>query len=435
MIDLVWRNVAASLRNTFQHAIVDWEGSIGSDHALSRTIATTERDARPPKEARHNTFDLDADAEALELWQRTLKEHAPTLLGPPRSIAEVDSTLEKVYNALQTASEAALKRKGANPARSARWWNTECTAAVAAVKVAVEDVDKTQALAALKRTTRRSKREWADAHIQRSDIWEVAQWRHGRRQTGIPAIRLENGELFFDHEEMAEALTRRFFAEERSAIPLAFEDDPPPHAARDFPALTPEEVHNLLRKTANKTAPGVSGFGWRVLKWAWPTIGDTLTFLFDACLTLGYHPPRWKEAVVVVIPKPDRPDYTAPKAHRPISLLECMSKLLEKVVANRLQHDITSLDLIPTSQFGGRQHSSCLDAGLTLLHDIQSAHAKGLKCAVLLFNVQGFFNHVNHGHLVSICKQLGFGTRVTGWLTELLRNRKVHQENEWALRL
>ena len=224
---------------------------------------------------------------------------------------------------------------------------------------------------------------------------------------------------------LAEALSRRFFAEERNPIPLIFPDDPPAHRVRDFPTLSLEEVHELLRKTANKTAPGASGFGWLILKWAWPTIGETLTFLYDACLTLGHHPARWKEAVVVVIPKPDKADYTLPKAHRPISLLECMSKLLEKVVASRLQHNITALDLIPTNQFGGRQHSSCVDAGLTLLHDIQAAHAAGLKCAILLFDVQGFFDHVNHGRLVNLTQCLGFSSRVTGWLSEFLKGRKV----------
>ena len=184
-------------------------------------------------------------------------------------------------------------------------------------------------------------------------------------------------------------------------------------------------MERLLKATANKTAPGSSGIGWRMLKWAWPIIGATLTYIFDACVHLGHHPTRWKEAVVVVIPKPDKPDYTFPKAHRPISLLECMSKLLEKVIANRIQHDITKRELVPTNQFGGRQHSSCSDAGLALLHDIQEAHRRGLKCAILLFDVKGFFDHVNHGRLVSIMRHLGFDRRVSAWLENFLKDRRV----------
>jgi hypothetical protein len=90
---------------------------------------------------------------------------------------------------------------------------------------------------------------------------------------------------------------------------------------------------------------------------------------------------------VVVIPKADKPDYSAAKVYQPISLLENLSKLLEKAVAKRFQHDIVTHELIPSTQFGGRTHSSCLDAGLTLIHDVQTAHANSLKVGILLFDV------------------------------------------------
>jgi hypothetical protein len=67
-----------------------------------------------------------------------------------------------------------------------------------------------------------------------------------------------------------------------------------------------------------------------------------------------------------------------------------MSKLMEKAVAKRFQHDIVKYELIPTNQFGGRTHSSCLDAGLTLIHDIQTAHANGLKTGILAIRCEGF---------------------------------------------
>jgi hypothetical protein len=123
---------------------------------------------------------------------------------------------------------------------------------------------------------------------------------------------------------------------------------------------------------------------------------ELLTNIFTACISLQYHPTRWKEAVVVVIPKPGKTDYSQAKAHRPISLLETMSKLMEKAIAKHFQHDIVKHELIPTNQFGGRTHSSCLDAGLSLIHDIQTAHANNLKTGILLFDVKGFFDNMNH---------------------------------------
>jgi hypothetical protein len=73
-----------------------------------------------------------------------------------------------------------------------------------------------------------------------------------------------------------------------------------------------------------------------------------------------------------------------------------------------MQHNIVAEELIPTTQFGGRQHSSCLDVGLTLLHDVQAAHSAGLKCRIVLFNVKGFFNHINHARSVAVARAACF---------------------------
>ena len=165
--------------------------------------------------------------------------------------------------------------------------------------------------------------------------------------------------------------------------------------------------------------------GWFLIKQGWAQIGQLLTNIFNACIRLGHHPARWREAVVTVIPKPDKPDYSRAKAHRPISLLENMSKLMEKAVAKRMQHDIVTHELIPTQQFGGRAHSSCLDAGLTLIHDVQTAHAAGLKVGIVLFDVKGFFDNVNHRRMSAVLENMGFGVDFVRWSAAFLQGRKV----------
>jgi hypothetical protein len=224
---------------------------------------------------------------------------------------------------------------------------------------------------------------------------------------------------------MADTLSRRFFAENRDTIPESFPDDPAPREARPFPPFNEDKLYDLLKAAANKSAPGGSGIGWDLMKKGWSHMSELLTNIYNACISLGHHPARWKEATVVVIPKADKPDYSAAKAYRPISLLENLSKLLEKAVAKRFQHDIVAHELIPTNQFGGRTHSSCLDAGITLIHDVQTAHANGLKVGILLFDVRGFFDNVNHARLVALIRNMGFHPNLAQWTTAFLANRKV----------
>src|SRR5258708_25969022 len=90
-------------------------------------------------------------------------------------------------------------------------------------------------------------------------------------------------------------------------------------------------------------------------------------------------------------PQPYRTNPSLPKNYRPISLLECLGKLPEKVIASRILYEINRFDLVPTTQFASHNTSSTVDAVLTLQHDIHTAHATGQLSAISLFVISPFF--------------------------------------------
>ncbi|KZT09230.1 uncharacterized protein LAESUDRAFT_601234, partial [Laetiporus sulphureus 93-53] len=111
----------------------------------------------------------------------------------------------------------------------------------------------------------------------------------------------------------------------------------PMRPARAFEPVTPTEIGACLAETSNTSAPGFSEATWRLLKWAIQSpVGHHFISFIAASISLGHLPPVLKRAVVVLIPKPSKPDYSLPKAYRPIALMETLSKLIEKVVAKRL---------------------------------------------------------------------------------------------------
>ncbi|KAK4207385.1 hypothetical protein QBC37DRAFT_242114, partial [Rhypophila decipiens] len=54
------------------------------------------------------------------------------------------------------------------------------------------------------------------------------------------------------------------------------------------------------------------------------------------CLELSHHPQAFRIAVIVLLKKAGKDSYRTPKSWRPISLLPCIAKIFEKVLANRL---------------------------------------------------------------------------------------------------
>jgi len=57
-----------------------------------------------------------------------------------------------------------------------------------------------------------------------------------------------------------------------------------------------------------------------------------------------------KESVSVIIPKPGKPSYSVPKAFRPIALLNTLGKLIEKMLSNRIQHDMIAYNIVQQIQ-------------------------------------------------------------------------------------
>jgi len=73
-------------------------------------------------------------------------------------------------------------------------------------------------------------------------------------------------------------------------------------------------------------------------------------------------------STTVVILKPNKSSYDNPKAFHPIVLLNTLGKLIEKVIAERLQFIVTSNNFIYLSQLGGLKFKSTADAGIALTH-------------------------------------------------------------------
>jgi hypothetical protein len=426
-LDLTWHNWAMELNVAMTPPTLDWASSLGSDHCGIRSMWIHDTPVKGDKRPFLNTFKNNLDPSEEKKWKESLAAALP----PITPILDATS-LHEASNALQGAFDRAceehMKHKRMPKSKGNRWWTAECRQASDALRQASADgveEDIKVANANLKRVTKKAKREWADNIIEGGNVWEVARWRKGRKNSQITGIRTSESELTFGPEKMAESFADRFFAKDPGPIPTTFEDDPEPREKREWNPLTLKELGKYLDDTSDSSAPGNSGIAWWIIKLGWKVAGEHIQWVLNGSLSLGIHPDHWKTATVVVIPKPNRTDYFAAKNFRPISLLECLSKLLEKAVSKRLLFAIDKYELIPTTQFGTRAFSSTLDAGLTLMHDVQAAMRRKEKVGILLFDIKGFFDHVKRDRLKRIMENLGFPREYCEWAHSFLSDRKV----------
>ena len=95
-----------------------------------------------------------------------------------------------------------------------------------------------------------------------------------------------------------------------------------------------EKVHHALSRTSSSSAPRPDGISYKVLKLANKMVlGDKIMETVAIELARGTIPREWQESKVVFIPKPGK-DNIQLKGWRPITLINCIGKLGEKVVGN-----------------------------------------------------------------------------------------------------
>ena len=138
---------------------------------------------------------------------------------------------------------------------------------------------------------------------------------------------------------------------------------------------------------------------------AYRAIPDYFHTLYEVLLRYGYHPKAWREATIVIIKKNGKPDYSAPKAYRPISLLNCLGKICEKIMATRLAHMAEKNHLLHNLQIGGRPKRSAVDAAMFLTTKIDEANKRNMISSTLCIDVKGAFDNVFKKRLLQTMKK------------------------------
>ena len=154
---------------------------------------------------------------------------------------------------------------------------------------------------------------------------------------------------------------------------------------------------------------------------------QTITNLFQACLTLGYHPLEFKKARTIALKKQGKDkDYTKVDSYRPIALLESLGKALERIVASRLSTLAENHSLLPKFQMGARSRRNTITALDLLTEQIHTIWNCGNQwvASMLCLDVTGAFDHVSHPQLLHILRQYGIPTWIVNWVESFLQDRQ-----------
>ena len=422
IIDLALANESARFIANLSAVSVSWSHA-ASDHATLLINLYSDHAPSPPLPDLHG-FHIDQNKK--ETWYNSFR----TLTSNHAMLSSTDplSAAEQLNEAILATCRSHLDKIKSGPPKGAVWWNEQCTLHLHALRSTPPGEARAKASKIFRASVREAKRSWAHDQLFEShkteNIWRMARVRKGRRSQVLPPLKDANGIVHSDTLTKSSLLKNRFFPEKTNAVDLtlASANDPTPLPTRAWLPISTLEIAEAIKGTSNKLAPGPSGINYKILKWAFDACPEVFAHVFNLSLSKSIHP--WKHATVVPVPKPNKPDYSTPKAYRPVSLMECTGKLLEKVIAKRIMNDIAMHpDILPPNQFGSRPQHNTTDAALALVHRVQATRSTGYHAALILFDISGFFDHIDANRTRDILEKKGFPPNMVKWVFSFLTDR------------
>jgi hypothetical protein len=409
-----WTILADDHATGSDHEVIEWEveadGQEEADH--ERVVGWNL--------AGMTEEDLEA---AEELWRELAKERAH--LGAECTADEVEHEAAWCQEAMSSVLNATAK-KIRICARSKRWWNAdikERRKAVGREKRRRNSGEAARAKAKLQKSIRQSKSKMWSEYLQNlrgAEVWRAARYVNPRAGMTVEALTDREGKQANTATEKEEMLRRESFPPNDND---QYYELPPAGSAHT--RVTEQAVERALHSQSVKKAPGPDKLSFGAIRLLWKWDKERIVRLTRAAIRTGRHPAVWKRASGVVIRKPGKDDYTKLKAYRSISLLSCMGKVVEKVVAELLSEEAERRGLLSDGQFGSRKGRSAIDAAAIMVDRAHAAWTNGHITGVLLMDIKAAFPSVAKGRLVNLMKVRQMDGDLIRWTESFLSERAV----------
>lgn len=286
-------------------------------------------------------------------------------------------------------------------------------------------------------TIKQAKRNYYNAKLCESNKYDPREtWRtineltHRKQKNNtICEIQVDNTK-YDDPKEISEVLNTHFSSlgpRLSSQLPdssNSFEDyvQKVSNCSFKLQIVNTNSVLDIIKNLSSHKATGLDEISCRLLKEAAPVITDPLTYIFNNSIENGVFPKDWKTAKVIPLHKGN--EKSDPNNYRPISIINSVAKIFERIVYDQLYEYLSTNNLLHKRQSGFRPGHSTTTALLDATNEWFFNVDHGLVTAVAFLDLAKAFDTVNHNILIRKLQLYGIDDKSTlSWFQSYLSDR------------
>ena len=187
-----------------------------------------------------------------------------------------------------------------------------------------------------------------------------------------------------------------------------------------IPDISQEAVISEIKSLKN-SAPGYDDIPTSIMKKCINEYFAPLTYLVNISIKQGIFPDELKIAKVFPIFKSNNEQYIT--NYSPISVLNCFSKIFEKIVANRIIDFLDQNDVFYDHQYDFRNCHSTNHAIITLVEKVARALDSGKIVVGVYLDIRKAYDAISHPILSKKLYALGIRGNIYYWVKSYLTNR------------
>lgn len=359
-------------------------------------------------------------------------------------------TAEEISIEIINAAEQSIPRtSGKLGTKSVPWWNAEVKAAIktrrkklrALKRIHNDDPRKQRALEEFQQARNESRRAVTEAkktswdtfvsginpQTPGSALWRKVNALRGKRSIHKPILVVDS-ETIEDPHQIAENLAcffesvSRSDSSESSLAEMADEITDTNHDTNINENFSVEELLWAVDRGGN-TSTGADNISYQMLRRLPYRIKIQVLDAINKIWSTGTIPEPWKEGIIIPLPKPGK-DPKQIGNQRPITLLSCFSKTVERMVNRRLTSHLEKYGRLNPHQFAFRKGRGVDTYFDSFESAIRQPFEEGQHCEALMIDLQKAYDKADRNAIVSTLISWGISGKMLKFIRSFLTNRR-----------